>query len=364
MEYEATFAERIGGFVKNKQGTQAYGRCCFHDDNVKSFSVNLITGQWYCHGCGLNGNAITFQQRLGSAVPGPSQTRIPPRSVSSDKSSLASNGQTPGDRKDSAAPGTLGEIVATYIYQYEDGSNAFRVTRYKPKTFIQHRWENGKWISGTSGIRRVPYRLPQILAANKTIYFVEGEKDVETLEKHGLIATTTPMGANSWDDSYAGYFRGKRVAVIPDNDGPGEAFAKKVAESISMVGRVKLLRLPGLPEKGDVSDFFAMDGNTVDELLSLLSAAPELTRQRNTQDPLDYFQERGFHIPDGKGALYHEFPSLCKDVFAHVTEKMTTFSDGMEEIITDIESTWKDCFSLTMYKKFLRRLKDLHEAGA
>ena len=34
--------------------------CPFHDDVNPSLTVNLIENKWYCFGCGLSGDAITF----------------------------------------------------------------------------------------------------------------------------------------------------------------------------------------------------------------------------------------------------------------------------------------------------------------
>ncbi|MGQ0849829.1 MAG: hypothetical protein ACT4OP_12095 [Actinomycetota bacterium] len=46
-------------------------------------------------------------------------------------------------------------------------------------------------------MRRVLYRLPEVLAVSGTIYVGEGEKDADRLASLGLIATTNPMGAGS-----------------------------------------------------------------------------------------------------------------------------------------------------------------------
>ena len=48
------------------------------------------------------------------------------------------------------------------------------------------------------GIKRVPYRLPRVLAAvnaGETVYIAEGEKDVHALEAAGVTATCNPSGA-------------------------------------------------------------------------------------------------------------------------------------------------------------------------
>ena len=59
--------------------------------------------------------------------------------------------------------------------------------RYTPKSFKQRRPDgNGGWIWNLKGVRRVLYRLPELLDSDGPIYIPGGEKDVETLRKYGL----------------------------------------------------------------------------------------------------------------------------------------------------------------------------------
>ena len=45
--------------------------------------------------------------------------------------------------------------------------------------------EPGEWIKNLEGVRRVLYRLPELLAADpaEPVFLVEGEKDVEDVEE-------------------------------------------------------------------------------------------------------------------------------------------------------------------------------------
>jgi predicted P-loop ATPase len=64
------------------------------------------------------------------------------------------------------------------------------------------------------------------------------------------------MGAGKWRSAYASELTGARVIILPDNDRPGEVHASQVAQSLSGVAAsVKVLRLPGLPHKGDPHDW-------------------------------------------------------------------------------------------------------------
>lgn len=68
-----------------------------------------------------------------------------------------------------------------------------RVDKEDGKTFYSEKFTEGKWTKGLEGMDRVLYYLPEVLKAVKNkqkIYFVEGEKDVETLRNKNLVATT------------------------------------------------------------------------------------------------------------------------------------------------------------------------------
>jgi hypothetical protein len=89
-------------------------------------------------------------------------------------------------------------------------------------------------------------------------FVVEGEKDADNLMKAGLLAVSPPHGAGSWNPEYNYRFQGREVYTIPDNDKAGLEHAEAVAANLKGVAKsVKIIRLPGLPDKGDVSDWLA-----------------------------------------------------------------------------------------------------------
>ncbi len=122
----------------------------------------------------------------------------------------------------------------------------------------------------------MPYRLPELIAApaDAVVYIPEGERDVDALASLGLIATCNPGGAGKWLAAFGRYLAGRSVAIVPDNDEPGRAHAEQVRASLATVAAsVRLLELPGLPDKGDVSDWLAA-GGTVEQLAELGATAP------------------------------------------------------------------------------------------
>jgi hypothetical protein len=110
---------------------------------------------------------------------------------------------------------------------------------------------------------------------NEPIYVGEGEKDTHTLEALGLVATTCPQGAGKWMPHYNQVLKGQTVILIEDKDEAGKAHVLQVAEDLSPVAKsVKILRIPNLPEKGDVTDFVEA-GGTREELEAMVASTPE-----------------------------------------------------------------------------------------
>lgn len=171
-------------------------------------------------------------------------------------------------------------ITATYDYVDADGVLLFQAVRFEPKDFRQRQPKGKGWAWNLKGVTTVLYNLPNVLAAvkeNVTVYIVEGEKDVLTLEALGKVGTCNPMGAGKWRDHYSDSFQSAHVVILPDNDQPGTDHARTVA--LSLEGRVASLRiskLPGLEPKGDVTDWVA-NGETADDLDAAVSAADEWT---------------------------------------------------------------------------------------
>jgi 5S rRNA maturation endonuclease (ribonuclease M5) len=165
------------------------------------------------------------------------------------------------------------KVVAEYPYTDEQGEVLYVVRRLEPgydgerKTFRQFRPDGSP---GVKGIRRVLYRLPEVLAEAKaggTIFVVEGEKDADNLAKIGAVATCNVTGAGKWHDDYVRCLRGAgEVVVICDRDDPGRKHAAQVVESVERAGiPVRALE----PAKGkDVSDHLAA-GLGYDELVPM-----------------------------------------------------------------------------------------------
>jgi hypothetical protein len=220
--------------------------CPFHPDghgkSPHSPNLNVSVRGYCCHACGEKGSLEQLAKRLG----------LHPIS---------------------------GESLPDSVYPYHDehGKLLFEVCRYTGKKFFQRRLvgtNDRAW--GLKGTRRVLYRLPELISSSdKMVFIPEGEKDVDRLRSEGVTSTTNPGGAGKWKQSYSPFFRGRDAVIIPDNDEPGYKHAKQVARSLEgYADSVKILHLPELPLKGDVSDWLDA-GRTIEELIALVTVTSE-----------------------------------------------------------------------------------------
>jgi putative DNA primase/helicase len=252
----------LADFGVHKTGGERWeSRCAAHEDHSPSLSVSIGGGGRVlvkCHrGCEFKDIAAALN--------------LTEADFFSD--------EKPAPAKD--LPTDQWPVIATYVYEKRAGVPHFRVQRRQSpvsgrKTFRQHRADgNGGWLSNMSGAELVLYHQPQISQADPKdlVFVVEGEACVESVEKIGLLATTNVGGAGKWRDSYNDALRGRHAVILPDNDEAGRKHAEQVARALTGVAaRVCVVELPGLPAKGDVTDWITA-GGTADRLRELVERA-------------------------------------------------------------------------------------------
>ena len=160
--------EELLGRLKDVRQTgpnQWQARCPAHDDQKPSLSIKVDSGRilLYCH-AGCSTKEILHALGLTGA-----------------DLFLKHNGK---------------RIAATYDYRDANGELLYQVVRFEPKGFAQRRPNGkGRWVWNLRGVRRVLYRLPELLAADLGItganFLVAETGTVVLLENEGNIRFTT-----------------------------------------------------------------------------------------------------------------------------------------------------------------------------
>jgi putative DNA primase/helicase len=124
------------------------------------------------------------------------------------------------------------------------------------------------------------YRLPELLARpEERAYITEGEKAADAAASIGLLATTSPHGADSASKADWWPLAGREVVILPDNDEAGRGYARDVVSilvRLSPAARVKIVDLPDLPVKGDIYDWLEThDASEPDALRARIEALVE-----------------------------------------------------------------------------------------
>ncbi len=178
---------------------------------------------------------------------------------------------------DEQSPKQKPRIVAEYDYRDGDGELRYQVVRLDPKSFRQRRPHDGGWEWNLRGVDPLLYATERLakLSDGARVVLVEGEKDADRLWSLGIAATTNSGGAAKWTTGLTAQIARFDVVALPDNDKPGKAHAEGVVDNLRLQGgSARLVALPNLAVKGDVSDWLD-DGGSKLELERLLRANQE-----------------------------------------------------------------------------------------
>jgi hypothetical protein len=291
-----------------QHGTSWRDRCPVHD-GASATSLSITEGDdgrvlLHCFsGCPVEAIVAKLGLTMGDLYP----PRILP---------TAGTGRAVGPKSPSP------RIVDTSDYVDADGTLLYQTVRREPKGFFQRRPDgHGGWINTLDGVVRVLLHLPELLASSRAVWLPEGEKDVAALRALGLLATTAVGGASApWLPQYTDALSGRHVLLLADNDDPGRARVWTIARALLPVAAsVRIVELPDLPAKGDVSDWIAR-GGTKDELIGLARATPPLTEKNLSDDPLSSSGHPSLGAGAGASAIV-DVPPFPVEVFPPAIER-------------------------------------------
>ena len=158
---------------------------------------------------------------------------------------------------------TRAKHTGSWTYHRTDGREAFRVARFdRPDGDKQyrplHKTVEGWVIADPPGLLPL-YNLPE-LKNSGLVYVVEGEQCADSAQSIGLLATTSAHGAKAANKTDWQPLAGREVVILPDNDKEGRRYADEVSRilfELDPTTSIKIVKLPGLKEKGDIADFIS-----------------------------------------------------------------------------------------------------------
>lgn len=246
-----------------------------------AFTVYPEEMRWYCHACKQNGSIIDLYLDMHQ------MSRDSKEDISRAIDELGAQYgliPTPTAQKPAPLPVTAGK--REHIYRNADGNIIAKKTIDKKsdgsKKTCWYLYNNttGSYSFGLQGVKMPLYHADRLhTSQSRTVYIVEGEKDVESLEAcYGFTATCTPNGGGQtgWSHLYNADLTGRDMIIITDNDELGKKYGTTVAKHLS--GIAKSIRIvpsasvwAQCPDKGDISDIIEMLGK--DQTAQLLSSA-------------------------------------------------------------------------------------------
>ena len=118
------------------------------------------------------------------------------------------------------------------------------------------------------------FAIQEAIDRQETVFYTEGEKDVNTLMEKGYTAVTCG-GSGDWKSDASILFQNANVIVLADNDKPGGKLASTVVKDLKgVVKSIKIIvPMPNTP-KADITDYFE-EGHTVEEFKNLIKTGDD-----------------------------------------------------------------------------------------
>ena len=243
--------------LKKKTANELAGPCpwCGGEDR---FVIFQNSGRFLCRGCRPNGGDVIDFYCLNEGI-----------DISSLARKYLSGAEQPREKT---------KVTGRYDYHDKSGNLLYWKERVEPgrdgkkKEFF---FFHGTRDKGR-GCEPVLYNLPEVIKA-KSVIICEGEKHCDQLKSWGLTATTLDSGSSSKpNQEIIEQLSGKRIAILRDNDSPGLTYALTLAKALNgKCESLKIVLLPGLPDKGYILDWIKQPENDKARLLDIIKNAPE-----------------------------------------------------------------------------------------
>jgi hypothetical protein len=263
---------RLRGVVEKGTGWEAL--CPSHDDHHPSLRIDEGEGgrvllACRSHKCSAASIVAAIGLKLADLMPSNSNGHRPESATAMAPNRPPSKPSAVFETSEDAIKAlekTHGQRAAMWTYPDGQGEPCMVVARWNlsngDKTFRPVSRNGQGWIIGAPKSSRPLYQLPKIIDADPsvTVFVTEGEKAADAAASLGLLVTTSSGGSQAAKFTDGSPLAGRSVVILPDHDEPGAKYAADVGailRALNPPASVRIVTLPGLPNKGDVYDFIA-----------------------------------------------------------------------------------------------------------
>lgn len=252
------------GIILNK-----YNKACcpIHGEKTPSFSVR--GEKWRCFGCGKGGDVIDLIMEL--------KGYDYVRACKELGIEVNAGAEKVYNQKELIKRAfTKNDIKAIYTFTDELGNIKYykvKLLDEEGKKIIRYaHLEGDRVVFNRGDSLELPYNLKAVRKAineDKRIFIVEGEKDADTLNNMGYIATSL-KGVTKYDLSF---FKGARVYFIGDTGQAGEQYKKHIfsqlKDYVKEFNVIDPLGLNQLGDNKDITDWFESSQENTRERLEM-----------------------------------------------------------------------------------------------
>lgn len=252
-----------------KTNSSGWSACCpAHSDRKASLSVSEAedgTVLIRCHaGCKPPAIVEAIGLKMADLFPSKADSTMKSKTKQKEKSFPSANAAV------KALERHLGKRSCLWTYLDKNRKPVGLVIRWnlpeRKKEIRPVALDDDGWRIAAMATPRPLYRLPELKNAKKVLVG-EGEPVADAAHALGFVATTSSGGAAAARMTDWRPLAGLEVWILVDNDEPGRAYGRAVAETLTDLDPktvVKIIALPGLPEGGDLVNWVDAHGDAAE----------------------------------------------------------------------------------------------------
>tara|TARA_R110002096_G_C14661938_1_gene728400 strand:- start:11744 stop:14584 length:2841 start_codon:yes stop_codon:yes gene_type:complete len=282
-------------------------KCPSHDDGTPSASLNTEKNLWRCHACKSKGDIVSLLALVRGVQRGEMidelSTRydlkevkvIQPDHVERMHAEVWKAGPLLKALRDR---GVTDEMIRLARLGFHDGRITVPVYDSRGRIRNIRKYMPGgpadRKVRNTKGFSEPRLYREADLDKHDNIWVCGGEMKAlvvgEMLRDSNVGAVSATAGEGTWDHRWTQKFKGKKAWVCMDVDQTGLAAALSIADALSTICEVRIVRLPldkARHPKGDVNDFVGREGATTADLLRLMSVSEIHERRAMLEGPTE-----------------------------------------------------------------------------